>query len=216
MNSKDYHDYVIREGQLVGDFEGMYRHADGIPWHQDEQSGWVDVKICMELLKRYAPFNYIYDIGSGLGYFADLLHKNLGSESCIISGFDLSETACSRASSLFPQYFFRKLDITSKSMPVQNLNQGLYSFRGVLWYVTDHIHNVVNNICSLIPEGSIFLLSQNFPPLDTDFVGKKVVDSPDALEELFVNKLKLLKKVYYSDLESKSNDNWYIGIFQKR
>ena len=25
--SKDYHDYVFRDGKLVGEFEAMYRHS---------------------------------------------------------------------------------------------------------------------------------------------------------------------------------------------
>ena len=35
--SKDYHDYVFRDGKLVGEFEAIYQNSEGVPWHQDEQ-----------------------------------------------------------------------------------------------------------------------------------------------------------------------------------
>lgn len=37
IDSTDYHDYVIKEGKLIGEFEQMYQKSDGVPWHQNEQ-----------------------------------------------------------------------------------------------------------------------------------------------------------------------------------
>ena len=34
--SKDYHDYVIKNGSFVGKFEEMYQNSSNIPWHQDD------------------------------------------------------------------------------------------------------------------------------------------------------------------------------------
>ncbi len=36
IDSTDYHDYVIKNGKLIGEFEQMYKNSAGIPWHQDE------------------------------------------------------------------------------------------------------------------------------------------------------------------------------------
>lgn len=76
--SKDYHDYVFKNGKLIGDFEGMYRHSDGVPWHQNKQAKWIDVRLTKELLKDLKPFDEIHDYGCGLGYYLDLIHKILG------------------------------------------------------------------------------------------------------------------------------------------
>jgi hypothetical protein len=38
IDSKDYHDYVIKGGVLVREFEQMYQNSTNIPWHQDEQA----------------------------------------------------------------------------------------------------------------------------------------------------------------------------------
>ena len=39
--SKDYHDYVFKDGRLVGDFEKMYRHSAEVPWNQDKTAHMV-------------------------------------------------------------------------------------------------------------------------------------------------------------------------------
>jgi|TARA_B100000315_G_scaffold178802_1_gene167474 hypothetical protein len=37
IKSDDYHDYVIKDGRLIGEFEQMYKNSRDIPWHQDRQ-----------------------------------------------------------------------------------------------------------------------------------------------------------------------------------
>jgi hypothetical protein len=50
--STDYHDYVFRDGKLVGEFEEMYLNSATTPWHQDEQENWIDVRLTKEMLCR--------------------------------------------------------------------------------------------------------------------------------------------------------------------
>lgn len=35
---KDYHDYVIKDGKLIGEFDKMYEDCDN-PWFQIEEAG---------------------------------------------------------------------------------------------------------------------------------------------------------------------------------
>lgn len=49
-HSTDYHDYVFRDGKLVGEFEDMYKNSSKVPWHQDEQANWIDVRLTREIL----------------------------------------------------------------------------------------------------------------------------------------------------------------------
>jgi len=35
---EDYHEYVFRDGRLVGDFENMYRHSKDVPWDQGNRA----------------------------------------------------------------------------------------------------------------------------------------------------------------------------------
>lgn len=76
--SKDYHDYVFKNGKLVGDFEGMYRHSAAVPWHQNKQAGWIDVRLTKEFLKDLKPFDEIHDYGCGLGFYLALIYKIMG------------------------------------------------------------------------------------------------------------------------------------------
>ena len=51
MNSDDYHDFVIKDGKLIGEFDLMYKKSKDIPWHQDKQKDWLDIRLTIELLK---------------------------------------------------------------------------------------------------------------------------------------------------------------------
>lgn len=44
LTSTDYHDYVIMDGKLIAEFEQMYQNSSQIPWHQNEQENWIDVR----------------------------------------------------------------------------------------------------------------------------------------------------------------------------
>ncbi len=35
MESKNYRDYVIKNGKLMGDFDKMYKNSEEVPWYQD-------------------------------------------------------------------------------------------------------------------------------------------------------------------------------------
>ena len=35
MNSKDYHDYVFKDGKFIGAFEEMYQNVED-PWHHGD------------------------------------------------------------------------------------------------------------------------------------------------------------------------------------
>ena len=74
IESTDYHDFVIKEGKLIGEFEQMYQKSATIPWHQDEQEGWIDVQFARTLISKFAMnMTNIIDLGCGLGYYLDLL-----------------------------------------------------------------------------------------------------------------------------------------------
>ncbi len=113
----DYHDFVFKEGKLVGRFEDMYREASTIPWHQDEQESWLDVDVTINLLKWQAPFSAIRDYGCGLGYFLEILVRRLGDDDTLACGYDISLTACTQAKTIFPDYTFEKLDLQVPAPP---------------------------------------------------------------------------------------------------
>ena len=215
--SDDYHDYVFRDGRLVGEFDTMYRVSKEIPWHQDRQDEWPDIRIANEMIRDLGPFDRIHDYGCGLGYYLDILRRQVGAQSCEASGSDISPTACTKASALFPHARFFVDDLTRVSQgrtgrPAPS-GRGLASIRGTLWYVFPHLEEVVRNLAERLGSADVLLVSQNFPPLDSNFIGKDVIPDPASLLRRFSAHLRCRRWLWYEDREAGKNDNWFIGLF---
>jgi methylase of polypeptide subunit release factors len=105
IESTDYHDYVIKNGKLIGEFEQMYQNSSTIPWHQDEQENWIDVCLTIEFLKK-KQFSRIVDYGAGTGHYLDILMRRTCADNGV--GFDISDTAVEKAMKSFPKYIFKK------------------------------------------------------------------------------------------------------------
>lgn len=224
IDSSDYHDYVIKNGKLIGEFEQMYQKSENIPWHQNSQQNWLDIRLTVELLKEYCPFNVILDFGSGYGYFLHQISETCGSCSPVLYGYELSNTACKRGKSVFPDINFSQFDLMAVysdselkkfKIPQRKEQKILFMLRGTLWYVFPEIDRVVKNISRVTPTGAFFLVSQNFPPLCSDFVGKNVIPNPQAILDLFSNILKPIKSLWLEDNISNGNDNWFMSIMQR-
>ena len=82
-----------------------------MPWHQDEQASWLDVRLTVDLLSRGDRWGRVIDYGCGLGYYLNIISSELGIKSNCY-GFDVSETAVAKTRCLFQEYTFRKADLT--------------------------------------------------------------------------------------------------------
>lgn len=76
--------------------------------------------------------------------------------------------------------------------------------------------NVVNNIAGMINKGDILLISQNFPPLENNFVGKDIIPTSEVITQWFINYFEPVKTIWLNDRKSQGNDNWFIGLFLRR
>jgi hypothetical protein len=220
--SRDYHQYVFRDGRLVGDFEAMYRNSATVPWHQDEQSDWIDVRMTRELLRDLAPFAEIRDFGSGTGHYLELLCAALGAGDCIGQGYDVAPSACRIASGNFPARRFAVHDITAGPVPDAGADRArpagrrLSVIRGTLWYVYPKLAAVVANLRASLRDDDRLLVVQNFPPLDKPFIGKDVMPDHHALVRHFSASFALLRHVWYEDRLRAANDNWFLGLFSPK
>jgi len=216
INSDDYHDYVIKNGKLIGEFDQMYLKSKNIPWHQGKQENWLDVRLTIELIKEYGPFDLISDFGSGYGYFLNLIAQYYGTENPVLNAYDVSKTACKKGSLLFPNITFQQFNLMAEHPDYEReeKSNALFMLRGTLWYVFPKINNVVRNISSIVNKGDYFLVSQNFPPLSSSFVGKDVIPNPQAILNLFSSFLPL-KTIWLEDKISEGNNNWFITIMER-
>lgn len=110
--STDYHDYVFRDGKLVGEFEAMYKNSSKVPWHQDEQANWVDVRLTREILRESSLYSEIHDIGCGTGHYLNLIGNDFLLKDGFLYGYDVSPSACKIARANFPSSFFSCYDVT--------------------------------------------------------------------------------------------------------
>lgn len=215
INSTDYHDYVIKDGKLIAQFEQMYKNASVIPWRQNQQESWIDVRLTKELLEDEKNISRVIDYGCGTGHYLDILVRSMGGSGL---GFDISETAVVKAQSNFPDYSFKTRDLMNpNSFDVTSINEeSIHVIRGTLWYVFPKLSVVIKNIFDQMSVGDILLVVQNFPPLNSNFVGKEVIPDPQTLINL-INRssLSLQKSIWYEQFKDNANDSWFIGKFKK-
>ena len=104
---------MIKDGRFIGKFEEMYQKFDD-PWLQKEciDDSYVRSST-VYTLKRF-KVGSVAEIGCGLGFFTDYLKRSL--PDVVVKGFDISETAISRARSCFPELEFGIMDIMEHDM----------------------------------------------------------------------------------------------------
>jgi len=213
IDSKDYHDFVIKDGKLIGEFEQMYQKSAEVPWHQDIDSRRLDVRIAIELLRDLRPVGAICDIGCGLGYFLDAVWREIGIGTTLGVGIDVSKTACEKAKELFPRLVFEQRNLMSEDFsPIET---SLVTIRGVLWYVTPKLETAIMNVKRCCRPGGRLLVAQNFPPLDSDFSGKDKIPNPEALHAMFKDDLSTIRTAWMESKDSSGNDNWFYGLYRK-
>jgi SAM-dependent methyltransferase len=214
INSPDYHDYVIKDGRLIGAFDEMYRKSKTIPWHQDDARRRLDCQLAATMVRQYAPFRRVLEIGAGLGYFAEMLTEAAGAESFL--GTDISPEAVRLASQRVPRLTFEVMDVTRPEAP-DGRQFDLVAMRGCMWYVFPKLDAVVRNLTDLTTTGGSLLISQNFPPLDRPFVGKDVIPNPESLVARFLPAFDIVSKVFLESQDPNSpNDHWVLFLARKR
>lgn len=223
IESPDYHDYVFRDGKLLGEFDAMYRNSATIPWQQDQQENWIDVRLTKEILRDFGRFDEVHDFGCGTGHYLDLMVKNSLATNGKSYGYDISATASMIASRNFPHSSFYVLDLTQRTKNKEQrvtkrtrnskLPARLFMIRCVLWYVIPELATVIKNIANRMQHSDLLLVVQNFLPLDDSFSGKEVVPDHLTLLKHFSSHFTVSRHIWYEDRKRTVNDNWFIGLF---
>jgi SAM-dependent methyltransferase len=129
---KSYHDYVIKDGQFIGDFENMYRDCED-PWMQTSQPNKYSRSAGIWHLKNFG-IQSVLECGCGLGYYADWIRKETG---IIPKSVDISEEAVKKAKSLFPDLDFEVADITKELSKYKDYECIL--FAEIIWYILPNL-----------------------------------------------------------------------------
>ncbi|EIC22315.1 class I SAM-dependent methyltransferase [Thiorhodovibrio frisius] len=192
MPSSDYHDYVIKNGKLIGAFDAMYQHAADIPWHQDRTAhaifSEIDLAILAHFQRRFGLMT-ILEVGCGLGYFAERLHRKRGGGGVQIVGMDISATAVDKAKSLFPEIEFQVVDLLGVNMLTNARTFDLVIAKEIFWYFLADVEQCCANMASLSHQYLYF--SQSFPE-SSSFFGSDRFPNAIALEKFLSQRFETL------------------------
>lgn len=154
MEKKSYHDYVIKDGKFIGDFENLYRdHQD--PWTQSTQPNKYGRTAGIIHMKEF-NIQSIVECGCGLGYYADWIHKETN---IIPKSIDISEVAIERAKSLFPDLDFSVSDITTELNSYKDYDCILLS--EIIWYILPSLDSIIEELKANF-KGKYLMINQVF------------------------------------------------------
>jgi SAM-dependent methyltransferase len=140
-----YQDFVIKDGILVGDFEGLYKNFED-PWHQSRDDHLHDSRRKLAIswcnrLRNVWGSTRVVELGCGFGHLTQVLRdQNFAS-----LGIDVSETAIAKArvanpSSVFLQCAFKDFQLLEKFDP------DIFLMAEITWYVLDDLDEFITNI----------------------------------------------------------------------
>jgi len=176
-HSNDYHDYVFKDGKIVGKFEEMYRYSQEIPWHQDKILETWHGRIGINFIEAAFEEGEIKTVlSTGCGY-GNMLSK-IKRQKVQFSGFDISETAIKKTWKRHPEFTFFVDDLIK---PKHAKKYDLVICRENLWYVIYSLDAVIENLKQFMVEGGYLYIGLSFPALGEPFVGKKILPGPKTL-----------------------------------
>jgi len=190
--SDGYHDYVFKDGELVGRFDDMYCHSKEIPWHQDKTADRLFVDLDISIIKHFIPkFNIksLCDIGCGLGYVTARLHDELAPHigDFKVTGLDISPEATRKAKQLHPDLEFFSANIMTDNMEQWRGQFDFIYMKDVLWYVCQDADGFIDKVVQLLRNGGLYVLQS--VPDSKEFIGSDVFPTTfsiaDFLSERF-------------------------------
>ena len=147
----NYHDFVIKDGILIGDFEGLYNNVDD-PWFQSREDHIFDsrreiCKLQCQKAKNLYGSNRILEVGCGFGFLTDQI-TNLGFETL---GTDISPTAIDKAVRKNPNSNFKVAPYNDFGI-IKDFNPDIIIMSEITWYILDSLDDFLFNIKSFAKE----------------------------------------------------------------
>lgn len=151
----DYHDYVIKDGKFVGEFESLYKSFED-PWHQSKAIDNLSKTIVIDLIKKN-NIKSMVEFGCGLGHSMNYIQSETNIE---LLGIDISKTSILKAKKKFPHLSFVVDDISN----ICNYNNhSCFFFSEVTWYILENklIDNIFSEMLSKL-KGKHFIHNLTF------------------------------------------------------
>lgn len=212
IKSKNYHDYVIKDGKFIGKFEEMYQNIED-PWfHGDADAPQYEVilyffGIIQDNTKKDKPI--ILDIGCGKGAFTYRLKKKYP-ESKIIA-IDISSTAIWKAKEKYGKMGidFIVLDILNDELP--NKKFDIIVISELFWYILHKINRFIIKIHSALDKDGIVIINQTFYGPNKQKYGNEIMTTPEDLKK--VMDMCIIKEEI---IDGKCDDFSYVALLKGR
>jgi hypothetical protein len=131
QNSSDYHDYVIRDGKLIGRFEEMYRNCDD-PWPETEDDlEFLPTSSRTPFIINHYGHRHIFSIGSGKGFHINWLRRKC--PHITVEGCEISETAAKICRDRYPEIPVHVMSVSE--FPDRDFIFDLLIIRETIWYI---------------------------------------------------------------------------------
>lgn len=160
--TKDYHDYVIKDGKFVGAFEEMYQNVED-PWHQTEEAAHSYSRMDTVNSIRRFHLGTVLEAGCGLGHFTNYLQAHCPSSKII--GMDIAPTAIEKAKASFPKLSFIAGNL--KDLDAILASHGFAPdgivFSEIMWYILQDLDVILEKTKkALLSTGGVLLINQVF------------------------------------------------------
>lgn len=178
IKSKDYHDYFIKDGRFIGEFEAMYQNVAD-PWHIEALGRRLDMDAALMLLRQTGEsFDRILDVGCGKGFFSNLLLEATNGR---IYAFDVSETAIRHARHDYPderlEFFAHDLN-RIETLPHSKNGFDLIVMAQTVWCVLPGLNNTFQIFREFLEPGGSLLVSQHFLQPGQQKYGAEILSTP--------------------------------------
>ena len=151
---KTYHDYVIKDGKFIGEFDAMYAQFND-PWIQSKQPNQYARTAGIIHLRNF-QIKTVLECGCGLGYYANWIHQDTG---IVPVSVDISSEAIKKAKNLFPHLHFEVADITKELSKYKDVE--CVMFAEIIWYILPHLKDIFDVLKSSF-SGKYLLVNQVF------------------------------------------------------
>lgn len=177
--------------RFVGDFDGLYA-AEADPWGQsgaDDRLGDYYAYSRRNIIATLASLPLpaapaILEIGSGLGYFTDMLQAaNSGYK---VTGMDISAVAVRQARERFPHLQFVVADAASPALQAKG-DYDVVIVNQILWYVLESLEELCANAGKLLRSDGFLAIVQAYP--EDQRYGRDIVHGFDGLVNFAADKL---------------------------
>lgn len=186
INSKDYHDYVFKDGKFIGAFEEMYQNVED-PWHHGDATR-IYYDMILYLMDRHQICSVdggkILDIGCGKGAFTARLKKYRPSAQ--ILAVDIAPVAIKKAEQKYahPDIDFRVMDIQKEYKSFTEDSFDFIVMSDIMWYILPNFEKIVSGLKKCLKDSGHLLINQSFYAPGKQKYGSEIVSSVEDMLQL--------------------------------